>query len=202
MRGSRPGGDKWHPDTWEQWPPPFKALQAFACRNVGTNSTLLARIDYEKQTVTNADRNTVRQILDNVGDAVDDKLRKQPAAPAPANPYSLDTTVLSENRGGFDLAPYLSTIISRVRNNWYAAMPQIARLGRQGRVVVGFTIARDGTVHDVRAMVSAEDTPLTNAAQAAIQSSSPFPVIPEGFKGEEILLSMSFVYNPAPAGAR
>jgi len=201
VKGRRLGGDKWHPEAWEQLPPPFKALQAYACRDVGLNSILIARIDYEKPIVTDADRNTIRQILDDVGDAVDDKVGRQTPAPAQGNTFSLQPTVLSDLQG-FDIGPYINAVMSRVRTNWFAAMPEAARRGQQGRVVVGFTIARDGTVRDLRVVLAAEDIMLTNGARAAIQLSSPFPAQPAAFKGEQIILNVSFVYNQTSAGAR
>jgi hypothetical protein len=73
-KGRNYGGARWYADALEQFPPPFKALQAYACRNVGRNSILLARIDYEKVEVTPEDRSTLRQLLEDIGDEVDRKL--------------------------------------------------------------------------------------------------------------------------------
>jgi hypothetical protein len=72
----RYGGSRWDPDALEQFPPPFKGLQAYVCRNVGTNSVLIARIEYEKSAIDEVDRPVLRQILDDIGDAVDEKLNK------------------------------------------------------------------------------------------------------------------------------
>jgi hypothetical protein len=70
-KGRNYGGDHWHPDALEQFPPPFKGLLAYACHNLGQNSVLMARIEYEKPVVTNADIAAIRQMLDDVGQAVD-----------------------------------------------------------------------------------------------------------------------------------
>ena len=67
VKERRYGGDRWHPGAWEQFPPPFKALVAYACRNVGANSILLARIEYEKSAVSDADLKVIRQMLDDIG---------------------------------------------------------------------------------------------------------------------------------------
>jgi hypothetical protein len=68
------GDDTWHPNAYEQFPPPSKALQAYACRNIGATAMLMARIDYELAEVTDADRVVVRDILGAVGNAVERRL--------------------------------------------------------------------------------------------------------------------------------
>jgi len=73
-KSRRYGGEQWHPDAWEQFPPPFKELEAYACHNLGQDSVLIARIDYEKNSVTETDAVVIRQLLDDIGEAVDRKL--------------------------------------------------------------------------------------------------------------------------------
>jgi TonB family protein len=89
----------------------------------------------------------------------------------------------------------MSSMFNRVRQNWYAVMPEIAVKGQKGRAVVKFTIVRDGKVKDLQLVLSAGDQALDNAAQAAIKVSSPLPPLPEGFKGDQIVLQLSFLYN-------
>jgi hypothetical protein len=43
----------------------------------------------------------------------------------------------------------------------------------------------------------AGSTPLDRAAWGGITASRPFAPLPEGFKGDYLLLQMSFSYNPA-----
>src|SRR5215831_9318436 len=52
VKGRNYGGDRWHPDALEMFPPPFKALSAYACHDLGNSSVLMARIEYEKPVVT------------------------------------------------------------------------------------------------------------------------------------------------------
>ncbi len=47
---------------------------------------------------------------------------------------------------GVDFRPYLIQVLAAVRRNWLAVLPESARLGRQGRVTIQFSIARNGTV--------------------------------------------------------
>jgi hypothetical protein len=65
------GGDHWHPDALEGFPPPFKGLLAYACHNLDQYSVLMARIEYEKPVVTDADMAVIRQMLNDIGQAVD-----------------------------------------------------------------------------------------------------------------------------------
>jgi TonB family protein len=201
--GRRYGGDKWRDGAWEQQPPPFKALQAFVCRNAGTNAILFARIDYEKTAITDADRNVIRQILDDVGDAVDSKLATtaSDSAPTAANAFVLEPQVLSDPQG-FDFSGYLRVAISRIRNNWFAAMPEAARNGGKGRVDISFSIARDGSVQDQRLLVSSRNNDLDIGALSAIQLSTPLARLPPEFKGERLVLRFTFSYNLTPDSPR
>jgi TonB family protein len=89
----------------------------------------------------------------------------------------------------------LARLRHRVRQNWYSLMPQIARKGEKGRVVVTFTIVRNGTVQDPRVRLSSGNDVLDRAAFGAVTSSSPFAALPADFKGEQIVLQLSFSYN-------
>ena len=73
-KSRRYGGERWHPDAWEQFPPRFKELEAYACHNLGQDSILMARIEYERNSVTETDAVVIRQLLDDLGEAVDRKL--------------------------------------------------------------------------------------------------------------------------------
>jgi TonB family protein len=103
-------------------------------------------------------------------------------------------TILSDPYG-YDFAPYLNGMMMRIRTNWYALMPEIARNGEKGRVIVGFTIVRSGEVKDLRVFASSRNDALDRAAVAAISSSNPLPALPAGFKGEQLVLQIPFLYN-------
>lgn len=102
--------------------------------------------------------------------------------------------LLSDPQGA-DFRPYLIRVLTAVRRNWFAVIPESARLGREGRVLIQFSIARDGRVPKlVIAMPSGAD-PLDRAAVAGISASNPFPPLPSDFKGDQIRVQLSFVYN-------
>ncbi len=102
---------------------------------------------------------------------------------------------LLSDPGGVDFKPYLIRILATVKRNWLAVVPEIARLGRQGRVQIQFAIARNGSVPKlVIAMPSGTDS-LDRAAVAGISASSPFPPLPPDFRGEQVRLQFTFTYN-------
>jgi TonB family protein len=96
---------------------------------------------------------------------------------------------------GIDFRPYLTLILASVRRNWFAVIPESVRLGRQGRVQIQFAISRDGRVPKlVIASPSGADA-LDRAAVASISASNPFPPLPNEFRGEQIRLQLTFLYN-------
>ena len=81
---------------------------------------------------------------------------------------------------GVDFTSYLARIVASVKRNWLYVMPESARLGEQGRVVLQFRIFRDGLVPDSEPglMGSSGKEPLDRAAISSIRASSPFPPLP------------------------
>jgi TonB family protein len=98
---------------------------------------------------------------------------------------------------GVDFTSYLARIVASVKRNWYSVMPESARLGEQGRVVLQFRIFRDGMVPDEEPglMASSGKEPLDRAAVSSIRTSSPFPPLPPAFSGPYIELRFMFLYN-------
>jgi TonB family protein len=96
---------------------------------------------------------------------------------------------------GVDFRPYLTQILASVRRNWFAVIPESAKLGRGGRVQIQFSISRDGRVPKlVIASPSGADA-LDRAAVAGISASNPFPPLPSEFRGSEVRLQFTFLYN-------
>ena len=97
---------------------------------------------------------------------------------------------------GVDFRPYLIRVLAAVRRNWFAVIPESARLGNQrGRVLVQFAIDRQGRVPKLVISVPSGSQPLDRAAVAGISASNPFPPLPTEFKGEQIRLQFTFSYN-------
>lgn len=96
---------------------------------------------------------------------------------------------------GVDFKPYLIQILAIVRRNWYAVIPEVARLGRQGKVVIQFAIGRDGHVPKLVIVSPSGTEALDRAAVAGISASNPFPPLPADYRGLQIRLQFTFLYN-------
>jgi TonB family protein len=98
---------------------------------------------------------------------------------------------------GVDFTSYLDRLRARVQENWEAVMPESARLGDQGIVVLQFRILRSGVVpeQDPVLIGSSSKPPLDRAAMSAIRASTPFEPLPAAFSGPYIELRGKFLYN-------
>jgi TonB family protein len=96
-----------------------------------------------------------------------------------------------------DFSSYLARVLASVKRNWYAVMPESARLGDKGRVVLQFKIMRNGVVPDAEPnMVGPSGKePLDRAALSSIRASTPFEPLPTAFSGPFIELRFIFLYN-------
>ncbi|HVT91407.1 MAG TPA: TonB family protein [Bryobacteraceae bacterium] len=129
-----------------------------------------------------------------VGD-VDDAGPSDPFHPSPQKAHTSSKLELLSDPKGMDFRPYLIQVLAAVRRNWFAVIPESARFGRRGRVQVQFVIARNGSVPKlVISMPSGADA-LDRASVASISASNPFPPLPREFKGNEVRLQLSFMYN-------
>jgi TonB family protein len=98
---------------------------------------------------------------------------------------------------GVDFTNYLARVLASVKRNWYSVMPESARLGDRGKVILQFRIMKTGAVPDAEpAMVGTSGKePLDRAAVSAIRSSTPFEPLPTAFSGPFIELRFTFLYN-------
>ncbi len=96
---------------------------------------------------------------------------------------------------GVDFKPYLIRILAAVKHNWLAVYPESARLGRKGRVQIQFAIARDGSVPKLVIALPSGTRALDLAAVAGVDSSTPFPPLPDDFRGSQVRLQFTFTYN-------
>jgi TonB family protein len=102
--------------------------------------------------------------------------------------------ILSDTRG-VNFGPYLARVVYIVRRNWYAVIPESARLGEKGRVALVFEIIKDGSVPQLRLLASSGSPPLDTAALASIRASNPFPPLPRQFTGNHLVLEFIYFYN-------
>jgi TonB family protein len=109
--------------------------------------------------------------------------------------FSTEGPIILSDTRGVDFGPYLARVVYIVRRNWYAVIPESARLGEKGRVGIVFEILKDGSVPQMRLVASSGSDPLDRAAVAGIRASIPFPPLPEQFTGKHLVLQFIFLYN-------
>jgi TonB family protein len=105
-----------------------------------------------------------------------------------------EATILSDTRG-YDFGPYMNQVVNRVRGNWFAMMPEVARLGKRGKVVIIFTITKNGNISAPRQVANSGTDALDHAAYGSITASNPFAQLPAGFDGDHLDLQFTFLYN-------
>lgn len=105
------------------------------------------------------------------------------------------TLELLSDPKGVDFRPYLIQVLAAVKRNWQAVLPESARLGRQGRTAIQFSINRTGGVPKLVIAFPSGTEALDRAAVAGISASNPFPHLPPEFVGTEIRLQLVFSYN-------
>lgn len=99
----------------------------------------------------------------------------------------------------FDWGPYAQQMVSRIRVNWYANMPQLIRTGIGGVVTVRFTIQRDGRITEITVLKSSGHPPYDFAARKSIELSSPLQALPANFPNANERVTAMFYYNtPLP----
>lgn len=98
---------------------------------------------------------------------------------------------------GFNIAPYLSTLVGKVRKNWYRRIPDSARYPekKRGAVEIEFTVLRNGKVTGLKITGSSEEPELDQAALESVRKSK-LPRLPQEFSGEYLRLRFRFYYNP------
>jgi TonB family protein len=111
---------------------------------------------------------------------------------SPRQASSLD---LLSDPMGVDFKPYLTRVLAAVRKNWFSVIPESARFGRRGKVVLQFSIDRAGAVPKLVIVMPSGTEAFDRAAVAGISASNPFPPLPADFRGDQIRLQLAFFYN-------
>ena len=113
--------------------------------------------------------------------------------------FSTAGPIILSDTSGVNFGPYLARVVYIVRRNWYAVIPESARLGEKGRVALVFEIVKDGSVPQLRLLASSGSPPLDTAALASIRASNPFPPLPQQFTGKHLVLEFIYFYNLQPS---
>ncbi len=185
-------------------PPAAEEKPKLAFETPGVPSARAAgvgRIDAPKSGVQEALRNAAKSGPGGiaVGDAGAEadappgmgQLPGQPGA-APRQASSLE---LLSDPMGIDFKPYLIRVLAAVRRNWFSVIPESARYGRRGKVVLQFSISRTGTVPKLVIVMPSGTEAFDRAAVAGVSASNPFPPLPANFTGDTIRVQLAFTYN-------
>jgi TonB family protein len=120
----------------------------------------------------------------------------------PTEPGASFTIEILTPREGVNFGDFTAHLARKVLRNLALALPESARLGERGRVVVRLELQKDGApVGQTPTLeVSSGKKSLDKAAITAIRSSAPFERLPEAFHGSSIEIRFTFLFNlPPPA---
>ena len=107
--------------------------------------------------------------------------------PSPGNPNGTPgiDAIKQPNWG-----PYMRDLEQRIKRNWSPPKGDSSK-----RVVITFTIARDGRLLNHRITKSSGLPMADRAAMSAIESTAPFRPLPPEFKGQSVPIEFTFDYN-------
>jgi TonB family protein len=108
---------------------------------------------------------------------------------------SLEGMQLLSDPKNVDFRPYMQLVLRKVREQWFRVIPAVARTGRQGIVVLQFSVDRAGQIPKLVVANPSGVVAYDQAAVAGVSASSPFPPLPPEYNGAEIRLQLAFSYN-------
>lgn len=112
-----------------------------------------------------------------------------PGAAAPG------VTVQGQAGGDFSLRYgwYVDAVRRRIAQNWLqSTIDPAVRSARVAKCTFTFTIARDGTVKDIRVLQTSGNYSMDTSAQRALLSSSPMPPLPSDYSGSSVNVTFDF----------
>jgi len=109
--------------------------------------------------------------------------------------FSVDEPTILSDTLGVDFGSWLRLVYYRVRDNWYAVIPELIRSGTKGKVVIIFDIHSNGRIDNLQVVKSSGLSPYDRAAISSLKLSEPFPGFPHAFKGQSLTLQFSYLYN-------
>jgi hypothetical protein len=98
---------------------------------------------------------------------------------------------------GVNFNDYLTRLLARVTQNWYAVMPISARMGDKGVVIMRFKIMTNGDMPNPDPVLerTSGKEPLDRAAGSALTASNPFEPLPSAYTRPYLELRIIFLYN-------
>ena len=170
-------------------PPPAGSNQGKRTGGIAVPNTSVEAAVHDL-TANNGLTNGRQSVADSAVDLGNPGLNLPPSAGRPHSNLELKSDPM-----GVDFRPYMLQVLAAVRRNWFAVYTEAARLGQRGEVVLEFAIAKPGLVTKVIFSSESGAKALDQSAVAAISASNPLPPLPTDFKGDRIVLRMTFMYN-------
>ena len=106
--------------------------------------------------------------------------------------------VILSSTQGVDFNSYLNReVVPKIQREWAAQIQHVSAeiATKEGTVIIEFVINGDGSVAEIKLKQSTQVQELDDAVRGAIQSASPFPPLPEKFRGKNIALRFQCGYN-------
>ena len=134
--------------------------------------------------------------LPSPGTAIQDAARASAAHRGETSSAGSTSVEVLNSRNDLRVEGYLTTLLPRVRENWWAAIgrhvnkPERAR----GVVVVAFVVARSGEIRDVKITSSSGRDDLDEAVLRGLQTTQ-LPPFPAAFTLPELQLRFHFYYS-------
>jgi len=99
--------------------------------------------------------------------------------------------------GGGDFASrygwYIEAVKRRIQQNWLQnTIDPNVRAARMAKATMEFTIARDGTIKDIKLTTSSGNLSMDNSAQRALLGSNPLPALPSDYTGSYVRVTFDF----------
>ncbi len=97
---------------------------------------------------------------------------------------STNNATLGVEDPNFTYGYYLDRVVAVISSNW--VRPPLGNL----QTKLHFRIRRDGSISDLRLIQSSTDPDFDDAALRAVQSSSPLPPLPKGYKKDDLGINL------------
>jgi TonB family protein len=98
------------------------------------------------------------------------------------------------NDKGANFVPWLRRMLAEVRRNWF--VPYSASF-EHGHIAVGISVARDGTVTELKVLIPSGTSGFDNAAVGALRASQLLP-LPADYPDDKFDIILVFWYNERP----
>jgi TonB family protein len=117
------------------------------------------------------------------------------AGPPPKTPEKMSAVQILTPTDGVDFSSYIGRMMATIKAKWYERIPESARKGQKGKVVVQFQVDTNGKISGETIETGSGDVALDQVALQAIERSDPIESLPAGFFRPYIRLRVIFLYN-------